>query len=77
MTQCNYNTSLEVGTEEIIHACMLSHYSSILLFAALCAITCQATLSMEYSIDKNTGVDCHALFQGIFPTQGRNSRLLH
>ena len=26
---------------------------------------------------KNTGVGCHALFQGIFPTQGWNSGLLH
>ena len=26
---------------------------------------------------KNTGVDCHALLQGIFPTQGSNLRLSH
>ena len=26
--------------------------------------------------DKNTGVGCHFLFQGIFPTQGSNPRLL-
>ena len=26
---------------------------------------------------KNTGVDCHALFQGIFPTQGSNPGLPH
>ena len=26
---------------------------------------------------KNTGVDCHALLQGIFPTQGSNPDLLH
>ena len=26
---------------------------------------------------KNTGVDCHALFQGIFPTQGLNPGLPH
>ena len=26
---------------------------------------------------KNTGVDCHALLQGIFPTQGSNQSLLH
>ena len=26
---------------------------------------------------KNTGVDCHFLLQGIFPTQGSNSCLLH
>ena len=27
--------------------------------------------------DKNTGVDCHSLLQGIFPTQRSNSGLLH
>ena len=26
---------------------------------------------------KNTGVDCHALLQGVFPTQGSNPGLLH
>ena len=26
---------------------------------------------------KNTGVDCHALLQGIFPTQGSSPGLLH
>ena len=29
------------------------------------------------SPDKNTGVDCHALLQGTFPTWGRNPGLLH
>ena len=29
------------------------------------------------SLGKNTGVDCHSLLQGIFPTQGSNWRLLH
>ena len=28
------------------------------------------------SLGKNTGVDCHALLQGIFPTQGLNLHLL-
>ena len=27
--------------------------------------------------DKNTGVGCHALLQGIFPTQGSNPGLMH
>ena len=30
-----------------------------------------------YSPGKNTGVVCHALLQGIFPTQGSNPHLLH
>ena len=29
-----------------------------------------------YSLGKNTGMDCHALLQGIFPTQGLNPDLL-
>ena len=29
------------------------------------------------SPDKNTGVDCHSLLQGIFPTQGSNPGLPH
>ena len=29
------------------------------------------------SLGKNTGVGCHALLQGIFPTQGWNPGLLH
>ena len=37
--------------------------------------TCQPSLSMEFS--KNTGVGCHSLLQGIFPTQGLNPGLLH
>ena len=36
----------------------------------------QAPLSMN-SPGKNTGVGCHALLQGIFPTQGWNLGLLH
>ena len=37
----------------------------------------QAPLSMGISPGKNTGVGCHALFQGIFLTQGSNPGLLH
>ena len=31
---------------------------------------------MEFPGSKNTGVGCHLLLQGIFPTQGSNPRLL-
>ena len=36
----------------------------------------QVPLSMGFS-GKNTGVSCHFLLQGIFPTQESNPRLLH
>ena len=39
------------------------------------ALPCQAPLSMG-SPGKNTGVGCHALLQGIFPTQAPNPHLL-
>ena len=45
----------------------------------LWTIARQAPLSMRFS-RKNTGVGCHALFQGIFLNQGSNPcilRLLH
>ena len=40
---------------------------------------CSPPVSSVYadSPDKNTGVGCHALLQGIFPTQGLNLGLLH
>ena len=45
--------------------------------AILWTIACQAPLSMGGdSPGKNTGVGCHTLLQGIFPTQGKNSSLL-
>ena len=39
-------------------------------------LACQVPLSMD-SPGQNTGVDCHFLLLGIFPTQGSNLRLLH
>ena len=40
------------------------------------AAVCQASLFMN-SPGKKTGVGCHSLLQGIFPTQGSNPDLLH
>ena len=55
-------------------ACMLS----LLSCPALCDpmdVACQAPLLVGFS-RKDTGVGCHVLLQGIFPTQGSNQRLL-
>ena len=38
---------------------------------------CQAPLTPWDFPGKNTGVGCHFLLQGIFPTQGRNLSLPH
>ena len=39
-------------------------------------VACRAPLSMKFS-GQEYGVGCHSLLQGIFPTQGSNSGLLH
>ena len=54
---------------------MLSRFSHVLLFAALWTVAHQVPQPWD-SAGKNTGVGCHALLQGIFPTQGLNSHLL-
>ena len=64
-----------------IYVCMCpkNRLSGVQLFVTLWTIACQAFLSWD-SPGKNTGVGCHALLQGIFPTQGLNPyllRLLH
>ena len=50
--------------------------SCVWLFATLWTVARQAPLPMGLS-GKNTGVGCHALLQGIFPTQGLKLCPLH
>ena len=40
------------------------------------SVACRDLLSTGF-LGKNTGVDCHCLLQGIFPTHGSNPGLLH
>ena len=54
---------------------MLSCFSCVQLFATPRTVTCQAPLPMGFP-GKNTGVGCHFLLQGIFPTQQPNQCLL-
>ena len=64
----------------------LNRFSCVLLFVTPWTVTCQAPLSMEFSRQEypqahsqrptmTSGVGCHALLQGIFPTQGSNPGL--
>ena len=43
---------------------------------ALWTVAHQASLSMGFP-NKNTGLGCHFLLWGVFPTQGSNLGLLH
>ena len=63
-------------------------FSFLLLnYAVLCLVASDSLWPMDCnppdssvhgdSPDKNTGVGCHGLLQGIFPTQGSNPGLLH
>ena len=57
--------------------------SVVVLVAQSCPTLCDPTdyrtrlLCPRDSPGRSTGVDCHFLLQGIFPTQGSNSCLLH
>ena len=51
--------------------CMPSHFSCVWLFVTIWTVSCRLLCPWD-SPGKNTGVDCHALLQGIFPTQVRN-----
>ena len=55
-------------------ACVLSRFSCVRLCVNIWNVALQAPLSD--SLGKNTGVGCHVLLQGVFPTQGSNSCLL-
>ena len=59
----------------IMPACVLSHFSCVWLFATLWTVALQAPRPWD-SPGKNTGLGCHALFQGIFPTQWLNPCLM-
>ena len=54
---------------------VLSCFSHVWLFSSPWTVTYQAPLWNFPG--KNTGVGCHFLLQGIFPTQGQNPRLMH
>ena len=60
----------------ILSVCVLSCFSSVRLFATVKNYSHQAPLSVGILQAKSTGVGCHALLQGIFPTQRLNLHLL-
>ena len=63
------------GNKINFSVCILSSFSCAQLFATLWIVAYQAHLSIG-SPGKSTGVDCYALLQGIFPTQGSNLSLM-
>ena len=71
-------THISFGGITIQHnICMLSCFSHVWLFVTLWTVAHQVPLSMIGFPGQNTGVDYHALLQGIFLTQGLNLCLWH
>ena len=62
-------------TDLYVQACSIAWVLSQ-LFVTLQTVACQVPLTWD-SPGKNTRVSCHALLQGIFPTQGSKVCLLH
>ena len=64
--------------EHRVRACVPSSFSHIRLRATLLIVARQASLSMGFSRQEysSNGAGCHALLQGIFPTQGACQHLL-
>ena len=60
---------------DVWYVCMFSHVSHVWLFATPWTVVRQVPLSRDFP-NKNAGMGCHFLLQGIFPTQGSNLRLL-
>ena len=63
------------GDGHIMYVCVPSHFSLTLCHPMDCSLPGSSV--HEDSPGNNTGVGCHAIFQGIFPTQGSNLSLLH
>ena len=56
--------------------CVCCHFSHVRGFATSWTVAPTRLLCPWNFPDKNTGMGCHALLQGIFPTQGSNPHLL-
>ena len=73
---CFYQLSYEGNSPQnkyaVLSCSVISHF-----FVTSWTVACQAPLCMGILQHKSTGVGCHALLQGIFPTQGSNPGLLH
>ena len=79
---CSFS-SLSVDIRGFIHGEMLG-WAVLCLVAQSCPTVCDPMdcIPPGFSVHgdspgKNTGVSCYALFQGIFPTRGSNTGLLH
>ena len=71
------NLDSVLKSRDIEHNMNTKLLSHVRLFATPWAVACTRLLHPWDFLDKSTGVGCHFLLQGIFPTQGSNPGLLH
>ena len=73
------NLEKTLGVRQMAETCECVHAKSLQSCPALCCPMDYSPPSSSIHGDspgKNTGIGCHVLLQGIFPTQGSNLRLL-
>ena len=61
----------------VMYECAMLNYPLCLTLCDPIDCSSPGSSDHEYSSGKNTGMDCHALLQGIFPIQVSNPGLLH
>ena len=66
---------LSTESKSLVHI-VLNRFNSVWLLETPWTIALRHLCPWNFP-SKNTGVSCHALLQGIFPTQGSNPVLLH
>ena len=76
---CRCRTESRCCTPEHCKATVLACQVALVVSGCLqpCELQPARLLCLWYSPGKNTGADCHAFLQGIFPAQGSNPHLLH
>ena len=67
-----WNVRITQHFKSTMHVCcLLNHFSCVQLFATPWTVATRLLCPWDFP-GKNTGVECHFLLQGIFPTQGSN-----
>ena len=75
LTQNVFFANSQMYVDVLLSVCVLSCFSHVLLFVTLWTVAARLPCPWD-SPGKNSGVGCHALLQGVFPTRDRTC-LIH
>ena len=76
-THTHTHTHCQLNCQLYTCVCVLRHFSRVRLCDPMDCSPPTRLLCLWNSPGKNTGVGCHALLQGVFPTQGSTLYLQH